>query len=201
MTDDLTALRRMAEENARIAQETGVGSGSIAFEPQAVLALLDRLERAERELEVAMAPHSDCVESGERVGAQIDDLRSRAERAEAERDEARESRDGWAANAMEYATARQALERVRAAVSGHPECDRYEEGDVISCGWKSAYASVLAALDGAPEPEWEREYRRVRPEGVPVFNAVFETMPLLDDYYTAEYRTVSPWLPVEGESK
>ena len=83
MTDDLTALRRMAEENARIAQETGVGSGSIAFEPQAVLALLDRLERAERELEVAMAPHSDCVESGERVGAQIDDLRSRAERAAA----------------------------------------------------------------------------------------------------------------------
>ena len=46
-----------------------------------------------------------------------------------------------------------ALERVRAAVSGHPKCDRYEEGDVISCGWKSAYASVVAALDGAPEPE------------------------------------------------
>ena len=46
-----------------------------------------------------------------------------------------------------------AIERVRAAVSGHPECDCYEEGDVISCGWKSAYASVLAALDGAPEPE------------------------------------------------
>lgn len=45
------------------------------------------------------------------------------------------------------------LERIRVAVSGHPECDRYEEGDVISCGWKSAYASVVAALDGAPEPE------------------------------------------------
>ena len=57
------------------------------------------------------------------------------------------------------------------------------------------------ALDGAPEPEWEREYRRVRPDGVPVSNAVFETMPMLDDYCTAEYRTVSPWLPVEGESK
>ncbi len=46
-----------------------------------------------------------------------------------------------------------AIERIRQAVSGHPECDRYEEGDVISCGWKSAYASVVAALDGAPEPE------------------------------------------------
>ena len=60
---------------------------------------------------------------------------------------------------------------------------------------------IVAALDGAPEPEWEREYRRVRPDGTPVFNAVFETMPLLDDYYTAEYRTVSPWLPAVGESK
>ena len=58
----------------------------------------------------------------------------RAEKAEAER-----------------AAALAAIERVRAAVSGHPECDRYEEGDVISCGWKSAYASVVAALDGAPE--------------------------------------------------
>lgn len=47
MSDDLTTLRRMAEENARIAQETGVGSGSIAFKPQFVIALLDRLERAE----------------------------------------------------------------------------------------------------------------------------------------------------------
>lgn len=46
-----------------------------------------------------------------------------------------------------------AVERIREAVSGHPECDRYSEDDVISCGWKSAYASVVAALDGAPEPE------------------------------------------------
>lgn len=46
-----------------------------------------------------------------------------------------------------------AVERIRQAVSGHPECGRYEEDDVISCGWKSAYASVLAALDGAHEPE------------------------------------------------
>ncbi len=48
-----------------------------------------------------------------------------------------------------------AIERIREAVSGHPECDRYEEGDVISCGWKSAYASVVAALGVAPEPEEE----------------------------------------------
>lgn len=86
-----------------------------------------------------------------------------------------------------------AVERVRA------EADAYaEQPDVMEpCG---AVAQALrTALDGAPEPEWGREYRRVRPDGVPVFNAVFEALPLLDDYYTAEYRTVSPWLPVEGE--
>ena len=47
MTDDLTALRRMAEENARIAEDVGNNSGSISFAPQFVLSLLDRLERAE----------------------------------------------------------------------------------------------------------------------------------------------------------
>ncbi len=84
------------------------GAFIAAANPATVLALLDRLERAERELEVAMAPHSDCVESGERAGAQIDDLKSRAERAEA------------------------AIERVRAVHGQHPRwpdkcggCDGY----------------------------------------------------------------------------
>ena len=77
-----------------------------------------------------------------------------------------------------------------------------ECGGDAPIGHRSSWpCPTVAALDGAPEPEREREYRRVRPDGVPVFNAVFETMPLLDDYYTAEYRTVSPWLPVKGESK
>ena len=62
----------------------------------------------------------------------------------------REFRNFWRA---ETNAALAAIERIRQAVSGHPECDRYEEGDVISCGWKSAYASVVAALDEAPEPE------------------------------------------------
>lgn len=83
-----------------------------------------------------------------------------------------------------------AIERVRVVAFGHGKGaeDLPVDRDALK-----------AALDGAPEPEWEREYRRVRPDGVPVFNAVFESLPVLDDYYTAEYRTVSPWLPVEGE--
>jgi len=115
MTDDLTALRDLAEKATpgpwHFHQDDGTaldisevciprpeedvdlsiaslledrdGAFIAAANPATVLALLDRLERAERELEVAMAPHSDCVESGERAGAQMDDLKSRAERAEA----------------------------------------------------------------------------------------------------------------------
>ncbi len=39
------------------------------------------------------------------------------------------------------------VERVREVVSGHPKCDIYEDDDVISCGWKNAYASVVRALE------------------------------------------------------
>ena len=95
-----------------------------------------------------------------------------------------------------------AIERVRAMVD--------EMGDAVGFdnlvhGREAEYPvsylrdKLEAALDGAPEPEWEREYRRVRPDGVPVSNAVFESLPVLDDYFSAEYRTVSQWLPVEGE--
>ena len=45
------------------------------------------------------------------------------------------------------------IAKVREAVSGHPECDRYEDGDTITCGWKNAYASVVWALEEAPEVE------------------------------------------------
>lgn len=109
-------------------------------------------------------------------------LSERAYKAEAERD-----------------AAIAAIERVRAVAEDGVWRDTKTSGD---WAWALDHMAhkILAALDGAPEPELEREYRRVRPDGVPVFNAVFETMPLLDDYYTAEYRTVSPWLPVEGES-
>ena len=45
------------------------------------------------------------------------------------------------------------IAKVREAVSGHPECDRYEDGDAITCGWKNAYASVVRAIEEAPEVE------------------------------------------------
>ena len=81
--------------------------------------LLDRLEAAERERDAYKRAKS---ENDERFMLERDEARSRAEAAEAK------------------------IARIRDAVSGHPECDRYDEDDVISCGWKSAYASVVAAL-------------------------------------------------------
>lgn len=48
-------------------------------------------------------------------------------------------------------TAEATLERLREVVSGHPECDRYSDDDPITCGWKAAYASVVAALAPATE--------------------------------------------------
>ena len=88
------------------------------------------------------------------------------------------------------------LERIREAVSGYPECNRYEEGDVISCGWKSAYASVVAALDGAPEPEWEEvvQYGNLTSAGF--------LQEIRGRNYAMHKRVVrfGPVLPAQGES-
>jgi len=119
------------------------------------------------------------------------------------------------ADALEAATrerdaALAAIERIRRAVAGHPECDRYEEGDVISCGWKSAYASVVAALDGAPEPEWEYglgNRKSPRDAGIPYLDeahvrwlaSALEETPTFGPQLVRR-RKAGPWLPVEGES-
>ena len=42
-----------------------------------------------------------------------------------------------------------ALDKVRAALAGHPRCDRHGGDDPVTCGWKSAVLDVQAVLDGA----------------------------------------------------
>ena len=42
-----------------------------------------------------------------------------------------------------------ALDKVRAALAGHPHCDRHDADDPVTCGWKLAVLDVQAALDGA----------------------------------------------------
>lgn len=39
------------------------------------------------------------------------------------------------------------IERIREALAGHPQCDRYADDDVITCGWKSVVRSIQWALD------------------------------------------------------
>lgn len=36
---------------------------------------------------------------------------------------------------------------VKEALSRHPKCDRYEESEVITCGWKSAVHTITYALE------------------------------------------------------
>lgn len=98
--------------------------------------LADRLEAAERErdafernsrgLETSLAGQNELLRVNLKTlaaaEAQVQEEKARAEAAEAK------------------------IARIKEAVSGHPECDRYDEDDVISCGWKSAYASVVRAL-------------------------------------------------------
>jgi hypothetical protein len=39
------------------------------------------------------------------------------------------------------------LERVRAALAGHPRCDVIPDDDLVSCGWKHAVADIQHAID------------------------------------------------------
>lgn len=52
--------------------------------------------------------------------------------------------------AQEVAAARgEVVTKVEAALANHPDaCDRYDDEDVIKCGWKSAVIDVRRALDG-----------------------------------------------------
>lgn len=40
------------------------------------------------------------------------------------------------------------LEAVHAALVRHPTCDKYDEDDVVSCGWKSAVRDITWAVNG-----------------------------------------------------
>lgn len=116
------------------------------------------------------------------------------------------SRDDWASRVGELAQITQqrdaaltAVERVRTEATAMLWASKERSAPAFEAFADAMGKRILAALDGALESEWEREYRRVKLDGTPVFNAVFESVPLLDDLYTAEYRTVSPWLPIKKE--
>lgn len=67
-----------------------------------------------------------------KAGDAIHTLLDALGQAEAERDQARAQ-----------------VDRVRAALSNHPRaCEKYPDGYLIGCGWKSAVLDVQTALDG-----------------------------------------------------
>lgn len=119
-----------------------------------------------------------------------------------------------ATRAPEQGEAVAAIGRVRAAIEEHKHWNEL-------CGWDVPAIEVLAALDGAPEPEWEYGYELIEPDDRNVFERggshasaasafreakkrieqeVAEGVPRLQ-YALIRRRKTGPWLPVEGESK
>ena len=86
-----------------------------------------------------------------------------------------------------------AVERVRARL-----------GDILP-DWSDsgviAVADILAALDGAPEPEWEWGVCRTATGNCwPVEDIHEAREAAVDGYHIVHRRPFTPWLPVEGES-
>ena len=56
--------------------------------------------------------------------------------------------DDLAALISEVERLREQVDAVRAAVANHPDpCEKHPDGDVVTCGWKSAYRDVVHALE------------------------------------------------------
>lgn len=41
----------------------------------------------------------------------------------------------------------QILERIKAALANHPQCDVHDDDDPITCGWKAAVRDITKALE------------------------------------------------------
>ena len=82
------------------------------------------------------------------VSARLDAVRR--EPAQEERDYDHESRawsDLYQNAPADLARAHHIITRMVGAAENHPDpCEEHPEGDVISCGWKSAYSGVIWAL-------------------------------------------------------
>jgi len=100
-----------------------------------------------------------------------------------------------------------AVERVRAVAMQHRSVEQHNErvhvSDIADLIREPSSADYLAALDGAPEPEWEVQYGRRNREtgalhwltGDPRDDWWHENQ----DRYEHVKRYTSPPLPVEGE--
>ena len=115
--------------------------------PETVLALIDALEAKTAEADYWQ--NSWNREDGYRIDAERE-----RDKALAEVERITESRNEWASRMMELASETQragraeaALERVRAARAGYPECDKYDDDSPVKCGWMRTVQSIDAVLE------------------------------------------------------
>lgn len=109
--------------------------------------LIDRLKRERDEARAEVSNiEGRAVEfsrQAERAEAQVEALAQTAARnwSLAQKSDARAHR------------AEAALERVRAARAGYPECDKYDDDSPVKCGWKRTVQSIDAALEAGADDE------------------------------------------------
>lgn len=139
MTDlDLDAIRQRVEaakkvrhyEDRGLAHREGGEAWSVLYEhaPTDIPALLAEVERLRGEVAELKTSLTELQPSS---------AVARAERAERVAESTKRAHDALAAT----------VERVRVAVSNHPgPCEIRPEDDAVSCGWKIAYADVVAAI-------------------------------------------------------
>ena len=86
----------------------------------------------------------------DKVGARLDAVGR--EPAQEDRDHEVESQawsDLYEHAPDDLARAHRIITRMVHVAENHPDpCDKHPEGDVITCGWKNAYASFIWALKG-----------------------------------------------------
>ena len=96
-----------------------------------------------------------------------------------------------------------AIERVRDVAMKHRSVEQHNEmvpvTDIADLIREPSSADYLAALDGAPEPEWE--YRARTDYGRVVAQGSLDEIGYLSGHIWERRRKADPWLPVEGESK
>lgn len=67
-------------------------------------------------------------------------------KADAIRADATDLEQDWLDVADSLVDAANRLDAVSEALSRHPKCDKYDEDDVVSCGWKSAVRDITWAF-------------------------------------------------------
>ena len=109
------------------------------FDPPTVLALIAALEAKTTEVE-GYKQHYPCDGGCNYTDGPLEECSLHG----------RNPRELWEAIGgltRERDEAEAALERVRAARAGHPECDKYDDDSPVSCGWKRTVQRIDAVLE------------------------------------------------------